>query len=98
VHISRQGHSIHIFSGKVEIRKDSENMFVMIGVEDGRLLKLKGTFSHAHNYAYLSHHDEGTMPSSLLWHARFGHINHDSLCLLKKNGVSCLSIIPRNLK
>jgi hypothetical protein len=51
---------------------------------------LKGTFSHAKNYAYLSHHEEGTIPSSLLWHARFGHINYDNL--------SGFLTIPRNLK
>jgi hypothetical protein len=44
----------------------------MTGVEDEILLKLKGTFSHAQNHAYLSHHDEGTQASSLLWHVRFG--------------------------
>jgi hypothetical protein len=56
----------------------------MIGVEDGTLLKLNKTFAHAQNAAYLSHHCEGTMPFSLLWHARFGHINYDNLRLLKK--------------
>jgi hypothetical protein len=98
VHIRQQGHSIHIFGGKVEIRKDLNNMVIMTGVEDGRLLKLKGTSAHAHNSAYLSHHDEGTFPSSLLWHAIFGHINYDNLHLLKNNGVSGLPTIPRNLK
>jgi transposase InsO family protein len=98
VHIEQQGHSIHIFGGKVEIRKAFDNMVVMTRVEDGRLLKLKGTSTHAQNFAYLSHHDEGTFPSSLLWHAIFGHINYDSLHLLKKNGVFGLPTIPRNLK
>jgi transposase InsO family protein len=98
VHIRQQGHSIHIFDGKVEIRKAFDNMVVMTGVEDERLLKLKGTSVHAHNYAYLSHHDEGTFPSSLLWHAIFGHINYDNLHLLKKNGVSGFPTIPRKLK
>jgi hypothetical protein len=73
-------------------------MVIMIGVEDERLFELKGTFTHAHNFAYLSHHDEGTLPSSLLWHAIFEHINYDSLHLLKKNGVSGFPTIPRNLK
>jgi hypothetical protein len=73
-------------------------MAVMNRVEDGILLKLKGTSFHGHNSAYLSHHDEGTMPSSLLWHARFTHINYDNLCLLKNNDVSGLPTIPRNLK
>jgi hypothetical protein len=87
VHIRQQGLSIHLFDGKVEIRS-SDNMVVMIGWEDERLLNLKGTSTRAQNFAYLSHHDEGTLSSSLLWHARFGHINYDSLRVLKKNGVS----------
>jgi hypothetical protein len=52
---SMTDHSIHIFDGKVEIRKAFDNMVVMTRVEDGRLLKLKGTSSHAHSSAYLSH-------------------------------------------
>ena len=59
-------------------------MIVMTGVEDGRLLKLKGTSACAHNFAYHAHQNEGTLSSSLLWHARFGHINYDNLRLLKK--------------
>jgi hypothetical protein len=98
VHIQQQGHSIHIFGGKVEIRQASDNMVVVTRVEDGRLLKLKETYTHAQNSAYLSHQDEGALPSSLLWHARFRHINYGSLRLLKKNGVSGLPTIPRNLK
>jgi hypothetical protein len=84
MHIQQQGHSIHIFSRKVEIRKAYDNMVVMTGVEDGRLLKLKGTFYHVQNYPYLSHHDEGKITSSLLWHPIFGHINYESLHFLKK--------------
>ena len=49
VHIRQQGHSIHIFDGIVEIRRSSNNMVMMTGVEDGRLLKLKGTSACAHN-------------------------------------------------
>jgi transposase InsO family protein/adenylate kinase family enzyme len=98
VHIRQQGHFVHMFGGKVEIRKDSDNMVVMTGIEDGRLLKLNGTSSHTHTVAYLSHHDSGIIPSSLLWHARFGHINYDSLRLLRKNGVSGFPTIPRKLK
>jgi hypothetical protein len=98
VYIRQQGHSVHMNCGKVEIRKDSDNMLVMTEKEDGRLLKLNGTSSHTHNVAYLFDHDEGIMSSSLLWHARFGHINNDSLCLLRKNGVSGLPIIPRKVK
>jgi hypothetical protein len=36
-----------MFGDKVEIRKDSNNMVVMTGVEDGIFLKLKRTPSHA---------------------------------------------------
>jgi hypothetical protein len=61
-------------------------------------LKLKGTYACGQIFAYLSHHDEGTLSFSLLWHASFGHINYDSLCMLKKNGISGLPTIPRNLK
>jgi hypothetical protein len=98
VRIQQQVHSIHIHGDKVEIRKTFDNMVVMTRVEDGRLLKLKETYTHAQNSAYLSHQDEGALPSSLLWHARFRHINYGSLRLLKKNGVSGLPTIPRNLK
>ena len=52
-----------------------------------------------HNiFSYNSHHEEGTLPSSLLWHARFGHLNYDSLYLLKKNGVVGFPTISRKLK
>jgi hypothetical protein len=97
VHIRKQGHYIYMFDGQVEIKRSSNNMIIMTGWEDGKLLKLKGTYEHAHNFSYLSHHDKGTLSSSLLWHARFGHVNCDSLCMLKKNGVSSLPTIPRNL-
>jgi hypothetical protein len=46
VHMKQKGHYVHIFGGKVEIRKDYENMVIMIGIEDLRLLNLKGTSSH----------------------------------------------------
>ena len=53
-------------------------------IEEERLLKLQGTFSHAQYFSYNCHHEEGILPSSLLWHARFVHLNYDSLRLLKK--------------
>jgi transposase InsO family protein len=73
-------------------------MVDMIGWEDDKLLKVKGTSTWAQNFAYLSHHDEGTFSSSFSWNARFGHINYDSLHVLKKNGVSGLPTILRNSK
>eukprot|EP00253_Pinus_taeda_P025085 PITA_25085 len=98
VYIRQQGHSIHMFDGKLEVRKSSDHSLVMRGIEEERLLKLQGTSTHAQNFSYISHHEEGALPSSLLWHARFGHLNYDSLCLLKKNGVVGLLTIPRKLK
>jgi hypothetical protein len=73
-------------------------MVFMTGIEDGRLLNLNGTSAHTHTISYLSHHDLGIMPSSLLWHARFGNINYDNLYLLRKNSVSCLLTILIRLK
>ena len=70
----------------------------MTGIEEEILLKLQGTSARAHNFSYSSHYDEGTLPSSLLWHARFGHLNYDNLHLLKKNGVNNFPTIPRKLK
>jgi len=98
VHIRQQGHSIYIFDGKVEVRKASDHSLVITRIEEERLLKLQGTSTRAQNFPYSSHYDEGTLPSSLLWHARFGHLNYDSVRLLKKNGVTSLPTIPRKLK
>jgi hypothetical protein len=66
VHMKQQGHSVHMFGGKVEIRKGYDNMVVMIIMEDGKLLKLKGTTAHTQTATYLSHHDSGIMSSSIL--------------------------------
>ena len=87
-----------MFDGKLEVRKASDHSLVMRGIEEERLLKLQGTSAHAQHFSYISHHEEGTLPSSLLWHARFGHLNYDSLRLLKKNGVVGLPTIPRKHK
>jgi hypothetical protein len=73
-------------------------MVVMARIEDGIFLKLNGTFAHTCIVAYLSHHDLGIMPSILLWHAIFGHINYDNILLLRKNGVSDFPTIPGKLK
>ena len=79
VHIRQQGHSIHMFDGKLEVRKASDHSLVMRGIEEERLLKLQGTSAHAQHFSYISHHEEGTLPSSLLWHVRFGHDPEESL-------------------
>jgi hypothetical protein len=70
----------------------------MIGMENAILLKLNGTSSHTHNVAYLSDHNEGIMLTNLLWHDIFGHINYDSIHLMKNNGIFGLPTIPRKLK
>ena len=98
MHIRQQGHSIHIFDGIAKIKRASDNMVMMTGVEYGILLKLKGTPTRAHNFAYHAHQNEGILSFSLLWHARVGHINYDNLRLLKKNGVFGFPTIPRKLK
>ena len=55
-------------------------------------------FAQTQNFAYLSHHNEGTLSSSFLWHARFGHINYDNLRMLKKTCVSSFPTILTKLK
>ena len=57
----------------------------MIGYEYGKLLNFKGSSTRAQNISYLSQHREGNMSSSLLWHARYGHLNHNNLHLLRNN-------------
>jgi hypothetical protein len=49
IHIRQQGHSIHMFDGVIEIRKTSDQVIVMTGVEEAKLLKLKGTSSFQSN-------------------------------------------------
>ena len=56
VHIRQQGHSIHMFDGKLEVRKASDHSLVMRGIEEERLLKLQGTSAHAQHFSYNSHH------------------------------------------
>ena len=68
-----------MFDGKVEVRKASDHSLVMEGIEEGRPLKLQGSSAHAQKFAFSSDHDEGTFPSSILWHARFGHLNYEIL-------------------
>jgi hypothetical protein len=68
VHIKHQSHYIHIFDGKDEVRS-FDNMVIVTGWEDDGLFKMKGAYALAHNFVYLSHHDEGTLSLSLIWHA-----------------------------
>lgn len=59
---------------------------------------MKGIYTHAQKYVYLTHHDEGTFPFTLMWHAIFGHANYDKFHLMKNNYVSDLSTIPMKQK
>ena len=67
----------------------------MTGYEDGKLLKLKGCSATVQNFAYMSQLEEGNLSSSLLWHARFSHLNYNRLFLLTKNGVYDFPTIPK---
>jgi len=96
VQIRQQGHSIHIFDGKVEIRRPADNKTVMTGVEEDKLLKLKGVSSVTLNTNHLVKQND-TLSSSLLWHACFGHINYESLRIMKQQGIKGLPTVPRNL-
>ena len=69
-------------------------MIAIIGLEDDKLLKLNGTSSNSQNSTNLAQHN-GNLSSNLLWHARFGHINYDSLKIMKQKGVQGIPTIPR---
>ena len=69
----------------------------MTRYEDRKLLKLKGCSATVQNFAYMSQLEEGNLSSSLLWHARFGHLNYNNLRLLRNNGVYGLPTIPKQM-
>ena len=96
IQVRQQGNSIHIFDGIIEIRQTSHNVIVMIGVEEDKLLKLKGTSSFPSNSSLLAQHSD-TLSSSLLWHAHFGHINYDNIRVMKQRGIQGLPTVPRKL-
>ena len=96
IQVRHQGHSIHVFDGIIEIQRTSNDVIVMTGVEEDKLLKLKGTSSFLSNSTLLDQHSD-TLSSSLLCHARFGHINYDSIKIMKQRGIQGLPTIPRKL-
>lgn len=98
IHIQQWGHSIHTFDGIIEIRRASDHVVVMTYVEEGTLLKLNGTSSTncCENYVLLAQQSDVLSPS-LLWHARFGHINYGNIKIMKKQGIKGLSTVPRNI-
>ena len=46
---------------------------------------------------WFSINDNSNLSSSLLWHARFGHISYDNIRIMKQKGVQGLPTIPRKL-
>jgi len=62
------------------------------------ILKLDGSSARTKNFPYIYEHEEDTLSSNLLWHARYGQINYDSLTMLKKSGFFGFPAIPKDLK
>ena len=62
--IYQQGYYIHMFDGKVEIRRYLHNKIIMLGLEYENLSKLKDTSICLKNYSFLSHQEEGKIPWS----------------------------------
>jgi len=54
VHIRQQGHAIHVFDGIIEIKIAFDHVVFMPGVEDDKILKMKGTSSNVPNSTNLS--------------------------------------------
>ena len=52
--------------------------------------------SNSQNSTNLVQHNSN-LSSSLLWHARFGHISYDSVRIMKQKGVQGLPTIPLHL-
>lgn len=99
-HIIKQGPSIHIFDGIIEIHRESDNLVIMTSVEEGTLLKLNNTPSTTQSVtnSTLLVKQNNLLPSSLLWHAIFGNINYNNIRIMKEKGIKGLPTIPRNLK
>jgi hypothetical protein len=77
----RQGHQVIMKYRLVKINSFKQNMkTMMIGYEDGKLLRMKGTVIPRHSdFA-------GVVSTSIspirLWHVRYGHLNFESLSQL----------------
>ena len=85
-----------MFDGIIEIRRAYDNVIVITRLEDEKNLKLNGTSSNSHNSANLAQHNDNLSPI-LLCNARFGHINYDSIKIMKQKGVQGSLTIPRQL-
>lgn len=78
IQIRKQWHSIHIFDGIIEIHRTPDNEIVMAGVQEDKILKLKGTSSivlKSHDNSTHLTQQSDTLSSSLLLHTCYGHIN-----------------------
>jgi hypothetical protein len=79
-------HQVIMEDGLVKINSVKQNMkTMMIGYEDGKLLRMEGTVIPRHlDFA-------GTISRCIspiiLWHVRYGHLNFESLHQLKKQGM-----------
>jgi transposase InsO family protein len=86
VTIRQEGHQVIMEDGLVKINLVKKYMkTVMIGYEDEKLLRMKGTVIPRHlDFAGIV----STCISPIrLWHVRYGHLNFDSLSQLQKQGM-----------
>ena len=54
IKVRKQGNSMHVFDGIIEIRRTSDDVIVMTSVEEDKLLKLKGTSFFLSNSFFLA--------------------------------------------
>jgi hypothetical protein len=72
--------------GLFKINSVKHNLkIVMIGYEDGKLLRMKGTIIPRH-FDFAGEVSMGISPI-ILWHIRYVHLNFESLYQLQKQGM-----------
>ena len=86
VTIRQAGHMVIMEDGLVKINSVEQNMqTVMTCYEDGKLLRMKGTFI-PRNSDFAGATSTNISPI-ILWHVRYGHLNFESLSQLQKQGM-----------
>ena len=81
VMIRQAGHQIIMEDGLVKINSVKQNFqTVMTGYEEGKLLRMKGTFI-PRDSDFAGAVTTGISPIRL-WHVRYGHLNFDSISKL----------------
>ena len=86
VTIQQTGHMVIMEDGLVKINSVKQNMkTLMTGYEDGKMLRMKGTFIPRHS-DFVGAESTNISPI-ILWHVRYGHLNFDSLSQLQKQGM-----------